>query len=201
MRIYSAYKKNLFYYIYLLCFFATVFVLFSPGCESLPSQSDGPDNPLDPNNPNNNFNGPALVLSPTKVDIKNNDRFYIELWIVESDSIAAMSTRIIYDPLELSAESVDSLQTNSESFFLQNGGQMIWLSTINNDSGFIQIDCAVVEGDPKEVEGDGVISRILFKHLSGTKAGINISSESQLRNSANDERNPNDFIGTDINIK
>jgi hypothetical protein len=194
-------KNNLFYYIYLLCFFTTVFIFFSPGCESLPSQSEDPDNPLDPNNPNNTFNGPALVLSPTKVDVKNNGQFYLELWIVESDSIAAMSTRILYDPSKLRAESVDSLQTNSESFFLQNGGQLIWLSTINNDSGFIQIDCAVVEGDPRDVEGDGKILRIFFSHLSESTASIRLSTDSYLRNSQNEAVIINDLLDSDIIIK
>ena len=194
--MFYVYKKSPFYSIIRI----TVLILLIAGCESLPSISEGPDNPLDPANPNNNINGPALVLSPTRLNVINNSQFQLELWIVESDSIAAMSTRILYDPIKISAQGVDSLQTNSESFFLQNGGQLIWFSSINNDSGFIQIDCAVVEGDPKDVEGRGIISRILFRHLSGTEASIHISSDSQLRTSKNSEKNPNDILGTDIKI-
>jgi len=201
MKICFTFKNNLFHQVKLLCFVTPVFVLFSTGCESLPSQIEGPDNPLDPHNPNNKIDGPALVLSPTKVAVKNHGQFSLELWIVESESIAAISTRILFDPLKLSVESVDSLQTNSESFFLGNGGQLLWFATVNNDSGFIQIDCAVVEGNPREVEGLGVVSRIRFQHISGTNAGISFSSKSNLRNSTNAEINLNDLIGAEINIK
>jgi hypothetical protein len=197
MTILSVCKIKLSYYIFLL----SVLLLSTPGCESIPSQTKGPDNPLDPNNPNNNITGPALVLSPTQLEVNNNGQFRLELWVVESDSVAAMSTRILYDPVKLKAQNVDSLMTNSESFFLQNSGQLIWFSIINNDSGFIQIDCAVVAGDPKDVEGRGVISRIIFQHVSGTAANINISSESRLRNSTNDVKNINDILGTTVTIK
>jgi hypothetical protein len=197
MTIFSVCKTKFSYYIYLF----SVLLLSIPGCESIPSQTKGPDNPLDPNNPNNNITGPALVLSPTQLEVNNNGQFRLELWVVESDSVAAMSTRILYDPVKLKAQNVDSLMTNSESFFLQNSGQLIWFSIINNDSGFIQIDCAVVAGDPKDVEGRGVISRIIFQHVSGTAANINISSESRLRNSTNDVKNINDILGTTVTIK
>ena len=200
MKIFCMRNNNLFHDISFLCFFAIVFNFFSSGCESLPSKSDGPDNPLDPNNPTNIVQGPALVLSPTNVKINTGDEFQLELWIVEIYSVAGMSARINFDPTEFNVENVDSLSDNSESFFLQNGGQLIWFCTINNDSGFVQIDCAVVEGAPKDVKGRGVISRILLQHLSGPKTNINISSLSYLRNSSNDEINLNDLIGAEINI-
>ena len=201
MKIIVMRDNNLFNELAFLCLITIAIFFFSSGCESLPSQSDGPDNPLDPNNPNNNIQGPALVLSPTDVTINAGDEFQLDLWIVETDSVAGMSTRIIFDPDEITAVNVDSLSTNSESFFLQNGGQLIWFFTINNDSGFVQIDCAVVEGSPKNVYGTGVISKIIFNHLSGTESMIDISNKSLLRDNTNTKINIGDRIGSLVNIK
>jgi hypothetical protein len=167
----------------------------------MPSELEGPDNPLDPNNPNNMIQGPALVLSPTKVNINTGDEFKMELWLMETDSTAGMSTRIIYDPSELTVESVDSLSTNFESFFLQNGGQLIWFSTINNDSGFVQIDCGVVEGSPRNVDGTGIICSLIFNHLSGNETEIHISSQSKLRDNSNQQHIIADRIGTIVHIR
>ena len=200
MKIFRLGMNNLLYDIFFLCFFITTIILFNAGCESLPSQSDGPDNPLDPNNPNNIIQGPALILSPTDVTINTGDEFQLELWIVEADSIAGMSTRINFDPTEFTLENVDSMSANSESFFLQNGGQLIWFCTINNDDGYVQIDCAVVEGSPRNVHGSGVISKIVFQHLSGTKTEIDISSQSSLRDATNQTHTIGERIGAQVNI-
>lgn len=188
-------------YSYLLIVLIFIAVRFFTGCTELPSQAEGPDNPLDPNNPNNNIQGPALILSPTEVNIKAGNDFQLELWIVDADSMAGLSTRIYFDPLKFSVEEIDSLTVNSESFLLQNGGQLIFFSNIDNDSGFIDIDCAVVEGDPRNVTGSGLISRMNFNHLTGTSAKLEISEESLLRDDANEEQNIMDRLGSQIKIK
>jgi hypothetical protein len=179
----------------------TIFCCIIAGCEELPPQSKGPDNRLDPYNPDNDIQGPAIVLSPTKIDVKMSGQFQLDLWTVETDSMTGISTRILFDPAKLSVIGVDSLNANSESLFLQNGGQLIWFYTTNNDSGYIQIDCAVVEGTPRYVAGTGIISKIDFQHLSGTSAEIDISEKSLLRNDINKTQNINDRIGSQINIK
>jgi hypothetical protein len=130
-----------------------------------------------------------------------NSQFQLALWAVETDSMTGISTRILFDPAKLRVVGVDSLNVNSESFFLQNGGQLIWFLTTNNDSGFIQIDCAVVEGTPRYVAGTGIISKIDFQHFSGTNTEIEISEKSLLRNDMNKTQNINDRIGSQINIK
>ncbi len=185
----------------ILWFILTLFCCFIAGCEELPQQSKGPDNLLDPDNPDNDIQGPALVLSPTQVNVKMSSQFQLALWAVETDSMTGVSTRILFDPAKLRVVGVDSLNVNSESLFLQNGGQLIWFFTTNNDSGFIQIDCAVVEGTPRYVTGTGIISKIDFQHLSGTSAEIEISENSQFRNESNKKLNINDRIGSQINIK
>jgi len=200
MKIFSIRINKLLFDIFILFIFNMVITLFYSGCESLPSQSDGPDNPLDPNNPNNKIQGPALILSPTDIKINTGDEFQLELWIVEADSVAGMSTRIIFDPIEFSVKSVDSLDVNSESFFLQNGGQLIWFCTINNDDGYVQIDCAVVEGSPRNVYGSGVISKIVFQNLSGTETEIDISNQSSLRDAKNQTHTIGERIGAQVNI-
>ena len=201
MKIFSILKNNKSYCRYLLCIFATVLILFNSGCESLPSHSEGPDNPLDPSNPNNNIKGPALVLSPVKLDVKSQSQFELELWIVETDPIAGISTNILFDPVKFRVEEVDSLITGSESFLLGNGGRLIFISTFSNDTGYIKIDCAIVEGEPRDVEGGGIISRITFSHLSESTASISLSSDSYLRNSQNEAVIINDLLNSDIIIK
>jgi len=172
------------------------------GCSELPSKSEGPDNPLDPRNPANKNQGPVLVLSPTQINVNSGNNFQLELWIVETDSIAGLSTRISYDPQQLSVEEIDSLVTASESILLQNGGQLIFFSDVDTDSGFIDIDCAVVEGKPRNITGSGIITRINFRHLSGTsETNLEISENSLLRDDSNTEVALADRIGSQINIK
>ena len=183
----------------LLLSFTIIIVLFCTSCKEMPSESEGPDNPIDPNNPNNSIRGPALILSPTNIQIKSGNQFQLDLWIVETDSVAGMSTRIIFDPTEFSVQNVDSLSVTSESFFLKNGGQLIWFCTINNDSGFVQIDCAVVEGSPRNVIGTGVISKIVFDHITGSDATIRISEQSYLRDDQNDKVQINTYYDATIN--
>jgi len=172
------------------------------GCSELPSKSEGPDNPLDPRNPANKNQGPVLVLSPTQINVNSGNNFQLELWIVETDSIAGLSTRISYDPQQLSVEEIDSLVTASESILLQSGGQLIFFSNVDTDSGFIDIDCAVVEGKPRNITGSGIITRINFRHLSGTsETNLEISENSLLRDDSNTEVALADRIGSQINIK
>jgi hypothetical protein len=176
-------------------------ILVVSSCKELPSESQGPDNPLDPNNPNNDIQGPALILSPTDVEINSGEEFELDLWIVETDSTAGISTRITFDPTEFSVTSADSLTANSESFLLENGGQLIWFSTINNESGFVEIDCAVVEGTPRNVIGTGIVARILFQHLTGMNSSIEISNQSLLRDNQNNALTINTLYDANITAK
>ncbi len=192
--------------IFNLCCLHILFVLLSAfwlsNCSELPSKSEGPDNPLDPRNPANKNQGPVLVLSPTQINVNSGNNFQLELWIVGTDSIAGLSTRISYDPQQLSVEEIDSLVTASESILLQNGGQLIFFSNVDTDSGFIDIDCAVVEGKPRNITGSGIITRINFRHLSGTsETNLEISENSLLRDDSNTEVALADRIGSQINIK
>jgi len=118
---------------------------------------------------------------------------------METDSTAGMSTRIIFNPLEFSVKSVDSLSANSESFLLQNGGQLIWFYKIDNENGYVQIDCAVVEGSPRNVDGTGVVSKIIFNHLSGKKTTMRISDQSYLRDNQNNIIQINSYYDATIN--
>jgi hypothetical protein len=198
---FKAIKNAHFGYLYLFLTCIMMVTSFYVGCKELPQQAKNPDNPFDPNNPNNDIQGPALVLSPTKVEIKANEQFYLDLWVVEADPVTGISAGINFDPLSLQVESVDSLTSGSESFLLQNGGQLIFFSTIDNDNGYLQIDCAVVEGEPKEVVKNGKISRILFKHLSQTSTDISLSVESYMRDSDNDPVSINDLIDAEVLVK
>jgi hypothetical protein len=184
------------------CIITTIIIgLFFASCEELPQQVKNPDNPFDPKNPNNDIEGPALVLSPTTVQIKENDQFSIELWVVEADPVTGISTSINFDPLVLQAISVDSLTSGSESFMLQNGGQLIFFSSIDNVNGNIQIDCAVVEGEPKAVIDNGIISRIVFRHVSQTSTDISLAVESAMRDSLNNPVSINDLIDSEVLVK
>ena len=127
-------------YSYLLLVFVIMTVRFFAGCTELPSKSEGPDNPLDPSNPANSIEGPALILSPTQIDINRGENFQLELWIVEANAVAGMSTRIIFDHeifnvekvdelgegyvIHFDSSSVDSSGTGSESFKHQKHGEL-----------------------------------------------------------------------------
>jgi hypothetical protein len=206
---------------YLFILLITISCVWLSSCSELPSKSEGPDNLFDPKNPNNLIEGPALILSPVKININNGDNFQTELWIVEANTpISGVTTRIEFDPDVFSVEgvneigqsfvihsdtsSVDSSGTGSESFLLQNGGQLIFIYDIDAENGYLDIDCAVVEGNPRDVTGSGTLAKITFKHLT-----VSTDSESQLEISQNSlfsdsNSNPvavNHRLGSQVTIK
>ena len=176
-------------------------ILIVPACKSLPGGPGTADNPFDPDNPNNSFNGTALVLSPAVFSISSGAQFSIDLWIVEADSIAGFNVKVEFDPDELRLEQVNFLETDSESLLLENGGELINFADADTLNGSIILDCAVVEGSPQNVNGTGILSRISFKHLSGTQTDIDINTTVKFRNNNNQPVGIDTFIGSEITIK
>jgi len=176
-------------------------ILIVPACKSLPGGPGTADNPFDPDNPNNSFNGTALVLSPAVFSISSGAQFSIDLWIVEADSIAGFNVKVEFDPDELRLEQVNFLETDSESLLLENGGELINFADADTLNGSIILDCAVVEGSPQNVNGTGILSRISFKHLSGTQTDIDINTTVKFRNNNNEPVSVDTFIGSEITIK
>ena len=189
--------------IWLTCLSVSVMVFFiiMVGCDQLPQQADNPDNPLDPGNPDKVIDVPALVMSPVEIEVPSNGQFDLELWVLEASKVAGITSRITFDPANLQVNGVDSLLANDESFLLQNGGQLVWFSTIDNINGFIQIDCAVAEASPGEVEGTGIISRISFEHISGSDSQVNISNQSEFRDGDNTGIAPKALVGAKVAVK
>jgi len=168
-------------------------------CEKIPDRPENPDNPLDPNNPKS---GSAFILSPTKLTIEASEQFQLELWVSNVDPIAGISSKIYFNNVSFNVDSIDFLMVNSESFLLQNGGELLTFSQVNYDSGFISLDCAVVEGSPRDVAGTGKVVRIIFTHKSGSPIKLEISQEGTiLRNSRNEAVYIDNFIGSEVTIK
>ena len=175
--------------------------LFLYSCKSLPGDPDSAHNPLDPDNPDNSFTGTSLVLSPTIVSISGGSQFTIDLWVVETDSLAGFNAKILFDPDDLQVEDIDFLDTDSESLMLDNGGSLVYFEEIDSTEGHIILDCAVVEGSPRNVIGTGVLSRISFKHQSGTQTEIDIASSTKFRNNNNNPVSLGLLIGSEITVK
>jgi hypothetical protein len=176
----------------------TVIIIIPLSCRKLPQAPDKPTNPLDPNNSNNSFHGSALVLSPSRVEVKANSRFDIELWVVESEPVAGVSTKIEFDAGKLQVSDSNILDKEENSFLLKNDGELISFQEINNSEGYLQLDLLVVEGSPRNVSGKGKIARITFEHIGGSAEIIAISDSSRLRNSQNLQVDINNFINAQI---
>jgi len=149
----------------------------------------------------NAISGPALYLMPKRLEISTNAQFQLELWIDETDSIAGVSTKILFGSQNLRVDSIDFLESGNESFLLNSGGQLISFSNIQNDSGFVEIDCAVVTGYPKNVIGNGKIARITMSHIFGSQLSVSLSIESKLRKNNNQVVNINNLISSEILIQ
>ncbi len=149
----------------------------------------------------NAITGPALFLMPKKVEISAHSQFLLELWVDETDSIAGVSTKILFNPQRLRIDNINFLETGSESFLLNNGGQLITFSNIQNDSGFVEIDCAVVTGNPKNVLGSGKVAGLTFSHISGNQSTVSFSTDSKLRKNDNQVVNINNLISTEILVQ
>lgn len=187
---------------------ALILTLIQQACEKLPDRPDYQNNPWDPNNPNNMIIEPAMILSPVRMNVESGGEFQLELWLVgaNSDSIAGISLRIEFDKTKVRMDSVDFLEENSESFLLKNGGELAYFENIKNDSGFVNLDCAVVKGNPRNVTGFGRVARVYFRHLTGLQTTIYISRYAKIRNSNNKEiilesHRDEAFIGSEIIIK
>ena len=200
-------KRNInltcFIFIRWILIISILFTFICLGCEELPNKPKSPYNPDDPNNPSNVS---SLVLSPTKLSVQANSQFQVELWVTQVDSLAGVSAKIIFDPNKIKGDSIDFLEgvnnSDSESLLLKNGGMLIPFCKIENDSGFISLDCAVVEGNPKDVTGSGKVVRIVFTHKSDSPINLEISqTESMLRNSRNKTVHINNFIGSEVTVE
>ena len=60
--------------------------------------------------------GPALYLMPKRIKISENSQFQLDLWIDETDSIAGVSTKMLFDPQSIRIDHIDFLESESESF-------------------------------------------------------------------------------------
>lgn len=145
--------------------------------------------------------GPALYVFPKHKSITAGEQFQMELWLDETTNIAGLSTQLIFAPAKLRIDAVDFLEAGQESVLLQNGGQLVTFSEINNTTGTLQLDCAVVESVPHDVSGSGVIVRITFTHLSGTDAALTLASSSSLQNSDGQTVVLNNLVGSQIDVQ
>jgi hypothetical protein len=130
--------------------------------------------------------GPALMLLPKRIKINSGSQFILELWVDEIDSIAGISTKLIYPTDGLRVDLIDPLDVNEESFLLNNGGELITFTEINNTDGIAEIDIAVTTGNPRNVIGSGIIANLHFTHISGNENQIKLSDSSKARNNRNE---------------
>ena len=141
---------------------------------------------------------PALYLSPKMVRIRNAEQFEIDVLVDVEDSFAGVNLYIEFD---FASIRVTQIAFNN-IFFEQNGGRLIWLTNNDyNESGLLNLNCAVVEGDPKDVTGSSRIARIYFQHISGTSSEINITDASQVRNSENINLEVNSLLGARVTVQ
>jgi hypothetical protein len=149
----------------------------------------------------NAISGPALMFFPKYIEVTSGNQFQVELWVDETDSIAGISAKLIFNPAQIRIDDVDFLETNSSSFLLKNGGHLLTFSHLDNNNGLVELDIAVVTGNPRNVFGNGKIALITMTQLSGNTSSVLISNQSKFRNSDNNEININSLPALEIVVQ
>jgi len=130
---------------------------------------------------------PALYLTQKRNNLFDVYSFPLDLKIELEDLVSIMYVRINYDPDAIQVDSVVYDMQMGESFWLQNGGELITFKNIDNENGIIELDCAVYQGNPRDVSGSGNIARLFLRQISEMESIIRISEESECRNSTNSQ--------------
>jgi len=128
---------------------------------------------------------PALFLVGKRNKVLTGESFTLSLEVELDDSVSIIYTKMDFDPDALQVDSVVYKKQPEEAFLLKNGGELITFEHFDNTTGTIELDCAVYQGNPRNVSGSGSIANIYFSHIISTGSLIQISEDSKCRDSEN----------------
>ena len=115
--------------------------------------------------------GPSLMFYPRRHFADQNEAVTFQIIAEEVTNLMMSEINLDYDPSML-----DIISITQGSFF-QNGQNSIFLYDINNESGTVQINTTLLDGDSPSVSGTGDLAYIQIRLLQSNFATIRFNGD------------------------
>ena len=136
--------------------------------------------------------GPSFVIFNRYNVVGAGESFTVNILAEEVKDLFAAQIIIDYDPLRLEVISVVALDAETD-FLRQNNAEVIMFSEFDNQTGQLNIDLGIWNGDPAGVSGTGAMIEIHFIALNSGSTLLRFNRESQMRSPDNIQIIINDY--------
>lgn len=125
------------------------------------------------------ISGPALWLSPRHQVVSAGSNFAVTLTAEEMNNMLGLYAPVKYDPNAVTL--VDYNVLNADGTYLtKNGGSVIGMVEQSSSLGLIELNLAVVEGDPPGLEGSGKLVTLQFRANTSQTISIRLGAEARV---------------------
>ena len=125
--------------------------------------------------------GPSLMFYPRRHFADQNEKVTFQIIAEEVTNLMMSEIHLEFDPSKLEIISI------SQGSFFQNGQNSIFLYDINNESGSVQINTTLLDGDSPSVSGTGDLVEIQVEMLQSGSATISFNGSDAFVDPSNND--------------
>ena len=125
--------------------------------------------------------GPALMFYPRRYFVQSSETVTFKIMAEEVTNLMMSEIHLEYDPSMLEIMSI------SQGSFFQNGQNSIFLYEINTETGAVQINTTLLDGDTPSVNGTGDLAEIQVKLLQSGSATVSFNGSDAFIDSENND--------------
>ena len=140
----------------------------------------------------NAVQGPSFVIFNRHNVVEAGKSFTVNILAEEVEDLFAAQIIIDYNPLRLEVIRVVALDAETD-FLRQNDADVIMFSEFDNQTGQINIDLGIWNGDPAGVSGTGAMIEMHFNALDTGSTLLRFNRDSQMRSPDNISITINEF--------
>ena len=148
----------------------------------------------------NAVKGPAYMLQPRLILVKENEEFSLELMAEEVTDFAIAEVFLDWDPAIVKLLGI-SIYTDSTAFLKSNGGTIISFVDVDTVTGSAVINVGVAAGDPDHVEGTGALFQINMRTVRAGDTEVKVQESSSMRNGNNAEITINGVVNGMVEVR
>lgn len=126
--------------------------------------------------------GPALWLSPRKVEVANGSEFTLSLMAEDVTDLKALLVVVEFDPTKIALVSWQLLDQTGQ-FLTQHNANVIALVDSSLSTGSIGFNLALAGGDQLGVDGSGIILNLTLRRTAAGNNQIILGAGSRMINS------------------
>jgi len=128
--------------------------------------------------------GASFVIFNRRNVVEAGESFTVNILAEEVEDLFAAQIIIDYDPPLLEVISVVALDAETD-FLRQNNAEVIMFSEFDNQTGQINIDLGIWNGDPPGISGTGAMIELHFIALKSGSTLLRFNRDSQMRSPDN----------------